>query len=84
MGRFNPSRRNFVKKSISGIGLGFLACQRFPSPALAEDAKTLEKLNRQQILELLSELSQLDIKCKSDSSISDASRFELFIIDLMN
>ena len=45
MGRFNPSRRNFVKKSISGIGLGFLACQRFPSPALAEDAKTLEKLN---------------------------------------
>ena len=45
--------------------------------------ETLEKLNRQQILELLSELSQLDIKCKSDSSISDTSRFELFILNLL-
>ena len=45
--------------------------------------KTLENLNMQQIIELLSKLSELDIKCKSDSSLSDISRFELFILNLM-
>lgn len=45
--------------------------------------KTLENLNSDQILELLAILSELDIRCKSDSSISDISRFELFIMNLL-
>ena len=45
--------------------------------------KTLENLNSDQILELLAKLSELDIRCKSDSSISDISRFELFIMNLL-
>ncbi|MBR5755791.1 MAG: DNA polymerase III subunit delta [Erysipelotrichaceae bacterium] len=46
--------------------------------------KTLEKLNKRQIMELLARLSDLDCKCKSDSSVSGISRFELFMINLMN
>ena len=45
--------------------------------------KTLDNLNMDQIIELLYRLSELDIRCKSDSSISDTSRFELFILDLL-
>lgn len=40
------------------------------------------KLGTDKIIELLSKLSNLDIKCKSDDSIKDQSRLELFIIEL--
>lgn len=43
----------------------------------------LRKLNMNQIINLLSKLSELDIQCKSDNSISDSSRFELFILNLL-
>lgn len=44
---------------------------------------TLRNLKQKQIIELLYELSKLDIKCKTDNSISDVSRFELFILELL-
>ena len=46
--------------------------------------KTLENLSMQQIIKLLNDLSILDCQSKSDNSISDVSRFELFILNLMN
>ena len=45
MKRFNLSRRCFVKKSISLVGAGFLTSRYFPAPLLAQNTKTLEKLN---------------------------------------
>lgn len=45
--------------------------------------ETIRKLNSKQIIELLKKLSDLDILCKSDNSVSDSSRFELFILDLL-
>lgn len=45
--------------------------------------KTLEKLNLNQISELLYKLSDFDIKCKSDYSIADNTRMELFILELL-
>lgn len=45
--------------------------------------ETIRKLSRNQIIDLLSQLSDLDIKCKSDYSIPDSSRFELFILQLL-
>lgn len=46
--------------------------------------KTLENLSLRQIMELLHQLSDLDCKSKSDNSLSDVSRFELFILNLLN
>lgn len=40
------------------------------------------KLGTDKIMELLSKLSILDIKCKSDDSMKDQNRLELFIIEL--
>ena len=45
--------------------------------------ESLEKLNSDQILELLNGLCRLDMQCKSDSTISDQARLELFILDLL-
>lgn len=45
--------------------------------------ETLRNLNTVQIISLLNELSKIDIECKSDNSISDISRFELFILNLL-
>lgn len=45
--------------------------------------ETLRKLSLNQIIELLNNLSILDIKCKSDNSIPDSSKFELFILNLL-
>lgn len=45
--------------------------------------ESLRKLSMKQIIELLDQLSILDIKCKSDDSISDQSKFELFILNLL-
>lgn len=45
---------------------------------------TLKRLDRKQILELLSKLSKLDIKCKSDYTISDNNKFEMFILELLH
>lgn len=48
--------------------------------------KAIETLNRidiRQIISLLNNLSKLDIECKTDNSLSDASRFELFILNLV-
>ena len=45
--------------------------------------QSLRKLNSTQILELLNGLCELDIQCKSDNSIPDKSRLELFILDLL-
>lgn len=44
---------------------------------------TLKRLNMKEIINLLSLLSDLDISCKNDSTISDKSRFELFILNLL-
>ncbi len=44
---------------------------------------TINILDKKQIIALLSKLSQLDISCKSDNSISDSSRLELFILELL-
>lgn len=43
----------------------------------------LKKLNMKQIINLLDQLSKLDIKCKTDNSIDDQTRFELFILQLL-
>ncbi len=45
--------------------------------------ETISVLDKKQIIELLYRLSELDIKCKSDNSVSDNSRFELFILELL-
>lgn len=45
--------------------------------------ETLQKLKMEQIIKLLEELSKLEIECKSDFSLKDSSRFELFIIKLL-
>lgn len=45
--------------------------------------QTINILDKRQIIRLLSQLSDLDIKCKSDNSVSDNSRFELFILELL-
>lgn len=45
--------------------------------------EALRKLSMNQIIYLLSELSNLDIKCKSDYSISDKSKFEIFVLNLL-
>ena len=44
---------------------------------------TTNVLDKRQIIKLLAQLSDLDIKCKSDNSVSDNSRFELFILELL-
>ena len=44
---------------------------------------TLRKLDCRQIISLLNSLSKLDIDCKNDNSISDQSRFELFILNML-
>ena len=45
--------------------------------------QTLNKIRREQIIELLAKLSDLDVKLKSDSSIPEDMRFELFIMELV-
>ena len=45
--------------------------------------ETLNKIDMKQIIGLLNNLSKLDIECKTDNSLSDASRFELFILNLV-
>ena len=45
--------------------------------------ETLKKLSMQRIIYMLSQLSRLDILYKSDNSISDVSRFELFILEML-
>ncbi len=44
--------------------------------------KTLDRLTMEQIMKLLHDLSDLDIKCKTDSSLNDFSRLELLILSL--
>ena len=46
--------------------------------------KTLDHLTMEQIMKLLHDLSDLDIQCKTDSSISDYSRLELLILSLLD
>lgn len=45
--------------------------------------ETLRTLDQNKIIELLAELSNIDIKCKSDYTIPDSQRFELFILNLL-
>ena len=45
--------------------------------------QTLKNLDMKRIIEMLSELSKLDILYKTDNSISDNSRFELFILGML-
>lgn len=45
--------------------------------------ESLRRLNMESIMELLSALSDLDLICKTDSSIGNATRFELFILELL-
>ena len=45
--------------------------------------ESLQKLNKEKIMEMLAKLSDLDVKCKSDNSIPGNTRFELFILELL-
>ena len=45
--------------------------------------ETLRQLKVDQILELLHKLSELDIRCKSDYSIPDSVKFEIFILEFL-
>ena len=45
--------------------------------------EALSKLKMNQILVMLERLSDMDIKCKTDDSISDQSKFELYILNLL-
>ncbi len=45
--------------------------------------EALEKLDMEEIMRLLHQLSDLDVKCKSDSSIPENTRFEMFILKLL-
>ena len=45
--------------------------------------ETLKNLKMRQIIELLAKLSDLDCQCKSDNSVGDNTRFELFILNLL-
>lgn len=45
--------------------------------------QTLKKLSMSEIIMLLNELSNFDIKCKNDNSMNDNSRFEIFVLDLL-
>ena len=45
--------------------------------------EALSNLSMEEILSLLKKLSDLDVKCKCDNSISDETRFELFILELL-
>ena len=45
--------------------------------------ETLKVLKKEKIIELLKKLSDLDIALKSDNSISDQSRFELFLLEFI-
>ena len=45
--------------------------------------ETLRQLKGEQILELLHKLSELDISCKSDYSIPDPMKFEIFILEFL-
>lgn len=49
----------------------------------SKSMETLRYLDSYKIMELLNQLSILDIKCKSDFSISDSTKLELFIIGLL-
>lgn len=45
--------------------------------------ETLNTIKMNQIIELLAKLSDLDLKCKSDSSVQENTRFEMFILELL-
>ena len=45
--------------------------------------ETLKILKKEKIIELLKKLSDLDITLKSDNSISDQSRFEVFLLEFL-
>ena len=48
--------------------------------------KAMESLNglkKEEIMYMLALLSELDISCKSDNSISDQLRFEMFILEFL-
>ena len=44
---------------------------------------TLRKLSQLEIVYLLNELSKIDIECKTNNSVSDITRFEMFILNLL-
>lgn len=46
--------------------------------------KTLRRLSMKEIMSLLKKLNDLDIRIKSDSSIPEKERFELFLVELVN
>lgn len=45
--------------------------------------ETLRQLKGEQILDLLHKLSELDIRCKSDYSVPDSVKFEIFILEFL-
>lgn len=49
----------------------------------AKSLETLNSLTSYKIIELLYELSKLDVECKSNFSIPDSTKLELFIIKLL-
>ena len=54
-----------------------------PDYRLSKADEALTHINGKQILSLLKKLSDLDILCKTDSTISDKTRFELFILEFL-
>ena len=45
--------------------------------------ETLRKLNMTEIMKLLNDLSNLELECKSNNTISDSTRLELYILNLL-
>ena len=50
---------------------------------LSKAIETLQVLKKEEIISLLSKLSDLDLQCKSDSSIPGATRFEMFMLEFL-
>lgn len=45
--------------------------------------ETLRKLKTNQIIKMLADLSELDIKCKTENSINDVTKFEMYILNIL-
>ena len=50
---------------------------------LSKANETLKVLKKEKIIELLKNLSDLDVTLKTDNSISEQTRFEVFLLEFL-
>ena len=50
---------------------------------LSKANETLKVLKKEKIIELLKKLSDLDVTLKTDNSISEQTRFEVFLLEFL-